>query len=246
MDNEFNYQPNEINSDSFLSEIPLSLMKENIKAQFEDPLEYRKKDHITTFLNMYYYSKENADAFEDEDIDNVIELRDNFYSFIQNILREYLGIGFVNFDDASENEQDKIIHFTYRFFLINIKKNFVCYISNYLDEHRGMFITDDEKRKDVTSLSFKKEVTDAEDISILSNLLNVINTILNDDIDMEDFFRMCDDDECLETVFVSKAFDDNTITGNFIPKYIDMLDTDFISEIESKIRNKILKKYKKK
>ena len=33
------------------------------------------------------------------------------------------------------------------------------------------------------------------------------------------------------------------VTGNFIDKYIDMIDDDFKSEIQSKIRNKILRNY---
>jgi hypothetical protein len=242
---DYGYEPNEIESDMFLSEIPVSLMKENIKAQFNDPLEHRKKDHLTTFLNMYHYSKENADAYEDEDMDNIVELRDEFYAFMQQIFREYLGIGFVNFDDMSEEKQDKLIHYTYRFFLMNIKKNFVCFIINYIEEHRDELGIDDEKKKDVTTLALKKEITDPKDVAILSELGNIINDILASDIDIDEFLDKCDDDATLETSIVKKAFDDMEITGNFIDNYINMVDDDFRSEIESKIRNKILKKYKK-
>ena len=38
-----------------------------------------------------------------------------------------------------------------------------------------MFENDGDKMKDVTTLSFKKEVTDPEDISILGNLSSIIN-----------------------------------------------------------------------
>ena len=54
---EFDYTPNEIDSDTFLSEVPIALMKENIIAQFEDPLEHRKRDHITTFINIAHQRK---------------------------------------------------------------------------------------------------------------------------------------------------------------------------------------------
>ena len=243
---EFEYTPNEISSEMFLSEIPLSLMKENIIAQFNDPLEYRKKDHITSFLNMYYYSKDNVNVFEDEEIDNVIELRDDFYQFMQKLFKDYLGIGFVDFDDQSEKDQDDLIHFTYRFFLVNIKKNFVCFVLNYINDHREDFPAEDEKKKDVTSLSLKKEITDPVDIYILSNLGSVIDTALHPyDTDVDEFFKYCSDDDCLENRFIEKAFDDMKITGNFVEKYIELIDSDFYSEIESKVRNKILKKYKK-
>lgn len=245
---EFEYKPNDISSDMFLSEIPLSLMKENIISQFNDPLEHRKKDHITTFIAMYKYSEENVDAYEDEDEDYIIELRDDFYLFIRNLFEEYLGIGFNNFEDLSKEDQDNMIHFTYRFFLINIKKNFISYLRTCIDEEKDSYIYDEEeKKKDVTSLSFKKEVTDSSDIYILSNLGDIIDDILSRDISVDDFLDKCDDEEsCIETRFLKSKFDNFEITGNFVEKYVDMIDSDFKSEIESKIRNKILKKYNKK
>lgn len=244
-DYEYEYKPNNIDSDQFLSEVSINLTEENIKAQFKDPLEYRRKDHITPFINKYKFSEENADAYEDEDLDNITELRDGFYSFMQTMFREYLEIGFVDFDDKSKDDQDKLIHLTYRFFLMNIKRNFVCFIMNYIDKNRNNYEVDEEKRKDVTSLSFKREVTDPIDMYIISNLHTIITDILGEEISIDDFFENCDNDSCLETVFVKKQFDEFTLTGNFVEKYIDMLDYDFISSIETKIRNKILKKYRK-
>ena len=242
---EYDYSPNDIDSDRFLSDVPVSLMKENIKAQFKDPLENRKKDHISTFISMFNYSKDNYDVYEDEDLDNTIELKDEFYAYIIELFRIYLGIGFNDFDDLSDDEQNELIHYTYRFFIINIKKNFVCLILNYIEKHRDEYF-DDDKKRDVTTLTFKREVTDPADVYILSNLATIINEILAEDIDVDDFFDNCDDnDYCLETRFVSKQFDEFRLTGNFVKKYIEMLDKDFISSIESKVRNKILKKYKK-
>lgn len=243
---EYDYSPNDIDSDRFLSDVPVSLMKENIKAQFKDPLENRKKDHISTFISMFNYSKDNYDVYEDEDLDNTIELKDEFYAYIIELFRIYLGIGFNDFEDLSDDEQNELIHYTYRFFIINIKKNFVCLILNYIEKHRDEYF-DDDKKRDVTTLTFKREVTDPADVYILSNLATIINEILAEDIDVDDFFDNCDDnDYCLETRFVSKQFDEFRLTGNFVKKYIEMLDKDFISSIESKVRNRILKKYKKK
>lgn len=243
---EYDYSPNDIDSDRFLSDVPVSLMKENIKAQFKDPLENRKKDHISTFISMFNYSKDNYDVYEDEDLDNAIELKDEFYAYIIELFRIYLGIGFNDFEDLSDDEQNELIHYTYRFFIINIKKNFVCLILNYIEKHRDEYF-DDDKKRDVTTLTFKREVTDPADVYILSNLATIINEILAEDIDVDDFFDNCDDnDYCLETRFVSKQFDEFRLTGNFVKKYIEMLDKDFISSIESKVRNRILKKYKKK
>ena len=87
---EYDYSPNDIDSDRFLSDIPVSLMKENIKAQFKDPLENRKKDHISTFISMFNYSKDNYDVYEDEDLDNTIELKDEFYAYIIELFRIFI------------------------------------------------------------------------------------------------------------------------------------------------------------
>ena len=243
---DYNYEPNEIDSDQFLSEIPVSLMKENIKVQFEDPLENRKKDHIATFILMYKYSEDNVNVYEDEEEASITEMRDDFYAFMMQMFKDYLSIGFVDFDDMSKDEQDEIIHLTYRFFISNIKKNFVSFILNTIEEERDDYDIPDDP-KDITSISFKKEITDPTDIYILSNLRSIIDDILLSDISVDDFFNKCDrTDKCPETRFVEKQFDKYKITGNFVKDYISMVDSDFISEIESKIRNYILKKYNKK
>ena len=50
----------------------------------------------------------------------------------------------------------------------------------------------------------------------------------------------------LDIEFVSDKYDNNEITGNFVSYYMDMVDESLKIEIESRVRNKILKKYKKK
>lgn len=47
----------------------------------------------------------------------------------------------------------------------------------------------------------------------------------------------------LDRQFVMDAYNDFELTGNFVPMYCDMVDTDFMIEIESRVRNFILKKY---
>ena len=236
--------------DQFLSEIPISLMKENIKDQFECPLENRNRDHIETFIKMYQFSKDNVNAYEDSDLDEIIEMRDDFYIFMRQLFNTYLGIGFVDFDDKSQERQDDLIHYTYRFFIKNIKKNFVSYIMTVIGEKHdeyGRLYDEYGLKKDVTSASFKKEIDDGAGIYVLSKLSDVIDDILSEEISIDEFFEKCDgDDPRLETKFVKEAFDDLEITGNFVENYIQMIDADFISEIESKVRNKVLKQSRNK
>lgn len=240
-----NFKPNDIDSDIFLSEVPLNLMKENIKSQFISPFEDRRKDYVTTFINMYKFSKINIDIMDEDEQLNIVELRDSFYIFMKNLFMTYLNVGFENFEDMSEDDQDEIIHYTYRFFISNIKKNFTSFIWNNIVNNKKKYSEIENKKKDVTSMCFKKEVTDDADIYILANLSNIIYDILhNDNVTVDDFFKYCDTGKCLETRFVQKKYDEFIITGNFIPSYINMFDNEFSFEIESYIRNKILFKYK--
>ena len=227
------YKPNDITSDTFLSEIPISLMKENIKAQFEDPLEYRKKDHVSTFQNTYTFSKDNLNVVDDfDDKADIDAIRDEFYVFMQQMFHHYFNIGFVNFDDMSQDEQDKLIHLTYRFFLINIRKNFSNLILNYIDDHRENYEGLADEQTDVTSLSFKKEVTDPVDMYILANMDDVITGILNQDISVDEFFQYCDKpDDNYEGLIVSSDKDLLQLISKQVE--IKLLKSNFLEPITS-------------
>ena len=97
-------------------------------------------------------------------------------------------------------------------------------------------------------MAFKAEIDDDDEVSILANLSEVIEDIfeeMKNDFDIDQFFDLCEAEEpSLELSFVRKAYDSLDLTGNFISKYIDLIvDSYFIIEIQSKVRNKILKKY---
>ena len=97
--NNYSYNPNEVDSEIFLSELPLSLMQETIRNQFEEPMEYWKNDYLQTFFNKYEFTKENM---TEEDEEEVEELYTGFISFMENIFKEFLGIGIPNLDDMDD------------------------------------------------------------------------------------------------------------------------------------------------
>ena len=43
---DYGYTPNDISYEEFLSEAPLDLIKESIRTQFSDPIDYNKKDYM--------------------------------------------------------------------------------------------------------------------------------------------------------------------------------------------------------
>ena len=241
---DYGYMPADLENELFLSEVPIELLQESIESQFADPLENRKADYVQSFITKYEFSRDNML----EDDLTMLELnRDDFIRFIEKIFDEYLSVGFNEIDNMDTDDQNELIHQTYRFFIKNIKKNFVNVVFNYINEYKDEIVSRCEKKKDVTTLNFKAEIDDEYDVLILSNLGEVIEYIINDVKtynDVDEFFKLCECDEVvLELECVRHYYDTFKLTGNFIERYIEMVDDDFRSEIQSKIRNKILKKY---
>lgn len=246
MHSEYNYQPTDLEDELFLSEVPIELIQSSIKTQFEEPLEYRKKDYVQSFITKYVFSKENL---LEDDVIMLDVYRDRFLQFIEQIFYDSLSVGFTNLDDMSEDDQHELIHLTYRFFIKNIKKNFVNVISNYIKENKNEILQNYTKKKDVTALNFKTEIDDDYDILVLSQLGDIIEDIidtLKQSDDVMEFLNLCISDEpVLELEYVMNAYNEMELTGNFIENYLNMIDDEFLSEIQSKIRNRILKKYPK-
>jgi hypothetical protein len=237
------YDSNDIENEMFLSDIPLNLIEEAIKTQFDDPLEYRKTDYVQSFLNKYQFSVDNM--YEEDQVE-LDELHDDFITFITNIFYEYFGISMPDIEDRSEEEQHKIIHYTYLYFITNIKKNFTNLIINYINKNHDDISSIFVKKKDVIYLNFKSEISDEFDVMVLSNLSSIIEHILSEEYTIDKFFELTTGDELsVELEFVKSSFDNFTLTGNFIQSYISIVDGYFRTELESKVRNKILKKYPK-
>lgn len=239
------YEPQDAESEILLSSLPLSIITGSISTQFKDPMEYRKNDFVQSFITKYQVTKENI--LEDEEGEELQTLYDGFISFMENIFHEKLGIGLPELDDMSEDEQLELIHYVYRFFIINIKKNFTTFIFNYIEENKESLAENLPKRKDVTTASLKQVVTDSEDLAIITNIAEVIEIVLKDEnITVDSFLELSrGDDANLENDFVSEHYDDFTINGNFVRSYCKMLTDEFRIEVECKVRNKILKKYRK-
>lgn len=243
MDFMFEYEPVDIEDEVFLSEVPLDLVEKTIQTQFNDPLEYRKKDYVQSFLTKYKFSVDN-NFNTDEDSYTIEKYRDDFIAFMLGMFDLYLSLGFPDFETKSEEDQHELIHMTYRFFIKNIKKNFVNIIMNYTEKNIDDIVEMLSRKKDVTSLNFKFEIDNENDVIILSNLSELIHYILNIEFTVDEFFELATgNDSCLELEFVKESFDKVDIVGNFVSDYCSMLDEYSLIELESKIRSKILKKY---
>lgn len=236
--------------ESLLLEVPVNLLKENLLNQFNSPSKYNGSDIIRGFIQNYKYTK--ADTIEEEDEEGMIDLeriRSDFISFVLMLFSERFGIGMPDIEDASEDEQDELLHFTYRFFIMNIKKNFTNVICNYIDQHSDeLALGEETKTKEITTIAYQKEL-DEPYLQIISNLADIIDYILSDvkeNYTVKDFLLLCDGKiPSLETQIVSTAFDEDRLTGNFVGPYVDSVTDSLKFEIEIKARNILFNHFRK-
>lgn len=240
-----NYSPADIDDELFLSSVPMEILMNSLDSQFESPLELKKKDYIQSFITKYKFSKDNM-IEDDQDMLGV--LYDQFMGHVMQLFEDYLDVSFVEPENEEDDEMLDTVHMVYRFFIRNIKRNFVTIIKNMID-NKSIVESRYPMSTNVTAVALSKEIDNEYDIMVLSNLRAIIDDILLDISTydtVEPFFELCQGDEVLlELNFVEDLYDKYQITGNFIEKYIDMIDEDFKSDIQSKVRNLILKKYSK-
>lgn len=238
------YEPSELDGEIFLSEIPLSMLMKAIETQFDDPVEYRKKDYVQSFITKYQYCREYQD--DEDNKDEIDEYYGMFVSFMEETMMKYLGVGFPNINDMNDEDALDLIHYTYRFFIKNIKKNFNHLILNYFTKNRDMIVADLEERKDITYIHLKDEIEDKDDVTILSNLNMIVTDILSSIGSVDEFLEYVQDIDYMECEYLTEQYEKFNVTGNFVEHYIGMTDVYFQRALETKLKNKILSKYAKK
>ena len=235
--------------EDFLSSVPLEVLLQSIDKQFEDPEEYINNDFVQAFVDNIEFIRVHPDD-EVMDETDVVERRELFILHMVKSFEKWLGLGVNEIEGKPDAEQDDIIQYVYRFFLLDIKKNFTNLVLNYIDDHRDEIYELFKDASSASKLVFKNEINDEFDITVLSNLGPVVNHILNDVRnnldDCTEFFRLCEGNSASENLESTRNyFNDFIICGNFIDSYIGLLNDDLLDTIKSKVRNKILKKYPK-
>ena len=234
------YEPSELDGEVFLSQAPLTLLMQAIETQFEMPGEYQRKDYVQSFISKYEHCRNLQDEETKEELDGYYGA---FVRFMEELLHQYLSVGFPELENLPDDDALDLIHMTYRFFIKNIKKNFMRLVINYVDQHKDMLVEELEERRDITFLNFKGQIDDDGDVLILSNLSAVVQEVLSCDFSVDEFLELVNDGDFLECDFVADKYEEFEITGNFVPNYIKMVDTDLQLSLETKLRNTILKKY---
>ena len=194
---------------------------------------------MQTFETRYVVTKNNMD---EENEDEIHHLYDQFISFMRDIFKEKLSLGFPYLEDMPEEQQLQLIHYTYRFFIINLKQNYLSFIFNYIVKHKDELAEILPKKKDVTTNTLKNMIDDEAYITIMASISDCITHILEDNkITVDEFMELSrGDDANVENDFINEKYDDFNINGNFIEQYAGLIDPMTRTEIEVQVRMKIM------
>ena len=182
---DYEFEPTPSDAEIFLSDEPINLLKQHIRSQFTDPMNY-KFDYVGSYIESFRMSVLQVETDDDEN--GLERMNDDFVRFMLNIFEKYLGLGFPDFEEKSYEEQHDILHMTYRYFIVNIKHNFSSFCLNYILRNKKELSENQPKKKDVSSLNLKRDGIEADDIVIISNLYDIIqNIIFGQDHDVDEF-----------------------------------------------------------
>lgn len=232
--------------DMLLSEMPIELIKENISEQIKSPLSTR-----TNFISVLEDSYRIIDDLTHENLDEREKLlntiRDFFTFTLMEMDREYdLSIDL----DSITSDEDLINKTTaiYSFLILRYKKNICKFLYSFIKKNRKSILEqfqDVAKKKDVTSISLKKQIKNKDVILLISNLSTIIKYILSLEIDAEDFIQYACDDEYYEGSIVLNMVYNGEISNNFVGLYTQLIMDEYdsvLDEIQNEVKIKILKK----
>jgi hypothetical protein len=243
-DNEF---INGFDIERILGDLPIDIIKENIKSQIDDPLTF-----MTNHCDQVYETLDEAMdeiGHIDEYRYELEEIRDDFNSFLIMELDNGFGLG-IDIENLQSYEMEEIGRNSYEFFVVNLRENITNFLKNYICINKSSLaelFTDEYKRKDVTTTNMKKLTKNRDDVVILSNIISVIYYILDLDLDPEDFMELSVEPGEYSGEYVKECVFNFKIANNFVNKLFsevkythnDVID-EFASEICLELQNNLI------
>lgn len=231
----------DIDIDMEILDIPLDMLKENIKCQIEDPTT------ATNYIEMINDKMDVLFEMYGEDPDQSQKVRDiavNLYGFIINEICDRFeithGIEFDNVENVKEYATA-----LYLYLIIRFEKNIYKYTKNYIDSYKKDLAAEyasTSKRKDVTMLSIKrkKKNVNRDDVVILGNLHEIVDGILTQGATPEMFFSLSSGTSNYEASVLSDLFEGGILDGRFVDEYFQIaLDNETLFE---RVKYKIIQK----
>jgi hypothetical protein len=230
--------------DMLLSDLPLELIKENLRQQITDPLSTNVnyveiiEDKLREMRNMY---GENDDA-----VTNINSLALDFFSFIINEIDTRFGIG-IDIDFSDADQAAEIGTALYSFLILRYKKNVTKFLFRYIMKNKKRIVEDfgASKRKDVTTNSLKKKIKNKDDVLIISNLPDITSFIMNMEIDTSDFIKYSCGEGYYEGMVLRNLIDSGQLVGEFVEEYFSLIQNNYdfvLDEIQTDVKLKIMNK----
>ena len=143
---------NTIDLDMLLSDLPIDLIKENIRYHVDNPLGVAS-DYSTIVMDKCNTILKEYDQMEDvkKEIEQTME---EFYRFIINLIDEKFNLD-IAYEDMSTHEVIMIGHILYKFFILRYRKNVSRFIYKFIVKNKKKLAanyTNDDRRKDVVTV----------------------------------------------------------------------------------------------
>lgn len=216
MINRDNEQVNVFDIERILGDLPLELIKENITTQIEDPLTY-SSNYCTEVYEAFDEASQECGHIDDFKND-ITEHRNLFTMFLLGELERKFDLG-MDVESMSEHAIEELTRACYEFFVIGFRENVNNFLLNYIMSNKmslSALFDDEYKRKDVMTMNMKKQLKSREDVLILSNLPDVINYILTQDHQNEDFLELCSEPGEYTAELIKSSNNAFTLAGNFV------------------------------
>lgn len=242
----------------YLNSASVDLMIEYLREQINSPYDYQSKNYVDDFIGNYNFSKkailtdyENCEGVEATEVNDMLtelgEDRNKFVSVYLDLIYEKLSIGLNEFEEKPEEFQNNVMSIVYKYFILNIKRNYKNLCLTYILDHKQELARAYKRSGDITSLAQKHRINsnDSDYIVILSSLKDIIRDAINAPYDINEFVIAtfgCDPPE-YDQVLIKELIDKDIITGNFVPYYLSLVPTSLLDNIEFIIRYEILNKF---
>jgi hypothetical protein len=230
--------------DELLSELPMDLMKENLKCQIQDPLS-TTSNYLNIIIEKYTVLKDN---FDDDEVSmqKIKATMEDVFAYVLNLM-----------DDTYELDLDEVYDFDdllemtdnlYTFLILHFRSNVSNFFYEFIIENKKNLVDYYEKlgkKKDVTTLNLKKQIKSKDDIIILANLPSITNYIKNLYVEPLEFLNYITDDDNYEGKYVKDLILHNKLTGNFVNNYLNIIfdeNDNVLDEIQVEIKIQLFSK----
>lgn len=240
---EFQLSSN-VELNEILTELPFDLIKESILEQINDPISSR-----TNYIDVILDKVRVFEAQYDEDEELLEELHEQINNFMLSIIHA-IDDKFNLLIDYNEIASGNIIEIgecIYNYFVVRYVKNITRFITKYIFKNKKSISQSygDAAKKDVSTLAFKKQIKNNDDLCIITNLPLIIKDIINTNLNSYEFISLSAGSSNYDASVVKGLIESFRLNGDFFRPYISICvdDHDYIiDELQTEIRIKILNK----